>query len=163
MLDLYKCDRQKLLDANLAHRVLNELPDVLSMTKVMPPYIIPYGGSKNPNSFDKGGISGIVIIAESHISMHSFAEQEYMNVDIFSCKPFDVERAVDYLVKAYGAKKVERNFIMRGREFPKHFEGAMKVMAKQRSKTATQEKAFDGAQRFLKHAGVKKEVEIKIE
>lgn len=146
MLDLYKCDRQRLLDVNLAHRVLNELPDVLSMTKVMPPYVIPYNGSKNPNSFDRGGISGIVIIAESHISIHSFAEQEYINVDIFSCKPFDVEKAVSYLVKAYGAKKVERNLIMRGKEFPKHFEGAVKVMARQRSK-----------------AGTNKEVEIKIE
>ncbi len=133
MLDLYKCDRQKLLDVSLAHRILNELPDMLGVNKVMPPYVVPYSGSKNPESFDKGGISGIVIIAESHISMHSFAEQEYLTVDIFSCKPFDTEVAISYLVEAFGAKKVEKNFIMRGKEFPKKMNGALKAMVKQRN------------------------------
>ena len=132
MLDLYKCDRQRLLDVNLAHKVLNELPDIMGMNKIMPPYVVPYSGSKNPASFDRGGISGIVIIAESHISLHSFAEQEYINVDIFSCKQFDPEVAIAYLVEAFGAKKIERNLIMRGKEFPKKMNGVMKAMIKQR-------------------------------
>jgi S-adenosylmethionine decarboxylase len=133
MLDLYKCDRQKLMDVNLAHRILDELPNILGMNKIMPPYVVPYSGSKNPASFDKGGISGIVIIAESHISMHSFVEQEYINVDIFSCKQFDPEVATAYLVEAFGAKKVEKNFLMRGKEFPKKMNGALKAMVKQRT------------------------------
>lgn len=132
MLDLYKCDRQKLVDANLVHRVLDELPTILGMNKIMPPYVIPYNGSKNPDSFDRGGISGIVIIAESHISLHSFAEQEYMNADIFSCKPFDPDVATNYLVEAFGAKKVEKNLLMRGKEFPKKMGGVLKAMVRQR-------------------------------
>ncbi|VVC02658.1 S-adenosylmethionine decarboxylase proenzyme [Candidatus Burarchaeum australiense] len=133
MLDLYKCDRQKLVDVSLAHHVLDELPNILGMNKIMPPYVVPYGGSKNPDSFDKGGISGIVIIAESHISLHSFVEQEYISIDIFSCKQFDSEVATRYLVEAFGAKKIEKTLLMRGKEFPKHMDGALKAMVRQRT------------------------------
>lgn len=130
MLDLYGCDRKKLLDVELAHRILDELPGRLGMTKIMPPYIVPYKGSDTPGSFDRGGISGIVIIAESHISLHSFAEQEYVNIDIFSCKAFEVRKAVDYLVAVFGAKKVEKRVLMRGKEFerfPAPMRSAMKL------------------------------------
>jgi S-adenosylmethionine decarboxylase len=135
MLDLYGCDKKKLLDVTLAHQILDELPGKLGMTKIMPPYVIPYKGSDKPDGFDKGGISGVVIIAESHISMHSFVAQEYINIDIFSCKPFDVEKAIDYLTQAYGAKKVEKRMLMRGKEFEK-FPKAIKSAMKERSVSA---------------------------
>jgi S-adenosylmethionine decarboxylase len=134
MLDLYGCDRKKLLDVELAHKILDELPGRLGMNKIMPPYVIPYKGSDAPGSFDKGGISGVVIIAESHISLHSFVEQEYINIDIFSCKEFDVQKAIDHLVEAFGAKRVEKRFVMRGKEFEK-FPASMKTAMKPRKMT----------------------------
>ena len=45
----------------------------------------------NPND---NGISGFVIIAESHISVHTFPGRDYVNIDIFSCKSFDHEQAL---------------------------------------------------------------------
>ena len=45
------------------------------------------------------GISGFVMIAESHISVHTFPDQDYVFIDIFSCRPFDTDAAIDYLVK----------------------------------------------------------------
>ena len=45
------------------------------------------------------GISAFVMIAESHISIHTFPEKDYVFMDVFSCKSFDAEKA---------AKKVKR-------------------------------------------------------
>ena len=63
MLDLYGCNKEKLVDIKLIYEILDELPNLLGMRKVIPPYVIPYKGSDNPEHFDKGGVSGVVIIA----------------------------------------------------------------------------------------------------
>ena len=43
---------------------------------------------------EDAGVSGFVIIAESHISIHTFPKRNYVNIDIFSCKSFDNDRAL---------------------------------------------------------------------
>lgn len=133
MLDLYECEKEKLVDTRLISKILDELPNLLEMRKIMPPYIIPYKGSDNPNHFDKGGVSGVVIIAESHISIHTFVSQSYANVDIFSCKDFDSNKATEYLVKAFGAKKVEKKFLMRGKEFPRDLKEIKQAIARNKA------------------------------
>ncbi len=64
-------------------------------------------------------ITGFIVIAESHISIHTFQEKSYVFVDIFSCKPFDHEHARDMIIEAFEAKKKEVNVVMRGKEFPR--------------------------------------------
>jgi S-adenosylmethionine decarboxylase len=130
MLDLYECDKEKLVDIKLIYKILDELPSLLGMRKVIPPYVIPYKGSDNPEHFDKGGVSGVVIIAESHISIHTFVAQSYANMDIFSCKNFDAEKATKYLAEVFGAKKIEKKFLMRGKEFSRDLEEIKQVVAK---------------------------------
>jgi S-adenosylmethionine decarboxylase len=105
---------------------------MISMHKIADPYAIYYPGKSD--SFDKGGISAIVIIAESHISIHTFPANNYMSVDIFSCKIFDIEKAIEYITKAFGAKKFEKKILNRGLEFPKDVPKAMKIVKKQREK-----------------------------
>jgi S-adenosylmethionine decarboxylase len=130
MLDLYECDKEKLVDIKLIYKILDELPSLLGMRKVIPPYVIPYKGSDNPEHFDKGGVSGVVIIAESHISIHTFVAQGYANMDIFSCKNFDAEKATKYLAEVFGAKKIEKKFLMRGKEFSRDLEEIKQAVAK---------------------------------
>ena len=60
------------------------------MTKIAPPEVHTYRGSK-PEDW---GVSGFVLIAESHISIHTFPHRQYVNIDIFSCKSFDYQRAL---------------------------------------------------------------------
>ncbi|MEM3031252.1 MAG: adenosylmethionine decarboxylase [Candidatus Micrarchaeia archaeon] len=130
MLDLYGCDRKKLEDINFIYKFLDELPSSIGMTKIMPPYTFSYSGAK-PEDW---GISGIVLIAESHVSVHTFPEKEYASVDIFSCKEFDVESATVEIAQAFGAKKFEKNLLMRGREFPKDMARAAQIVARQRKR-----------------------------
>jgi S-adenosylmethionine decarboxylase len=132
MLDCYGCDENKLKDLDFVLKFLDELPTMISMHKIADPYAIYYPGKSD--SFDKGGISAIVIIAESHISIHTFPANNYMSVDIFSCKIFDIEKAIEYITKAFGAKKFEKKILNRGLEFPKDVPKAMKIVKKQREK-----------------------------
>jgi S-adenosylmethionine decarboxylase len=129
-LDLYGCKEEKLSDLNFIYKILDELPDLMGMHKISPPQIVLHKG--NPKSFDKGGISAFVLIAESHISIHTFIGYGFASIDVFSCKPFDEKEIENYLVKAFEAKKVERNFLKRGKEFPRELEIAKRIVLKER-------------------------------
>src|SRR5213080_508669 len=63
-LDLSECDRRKLSDLSHIYDLLDELPDVIGMHKITPPYTFIYRPGDNPSEW---GVSGFVIIAESHI------------------------------------------------------------------------------------------------
>ena len=132
MLDCYGCNENKLKDLNFVLKFLDKLPDLIGMHKIAEPHAINYPGK--PNSFDKGGISAVVIIVESHISIHTFPSYNYMSVDIFSCKDFDVNKAVNFIIKAFEVKKVEKKLLNRGLEFPKEIPKAMRIVEKQREK-----------------------------
>ncbi|MCS7106258.1 MAG: adenosylmethionine decarboxylase [Candidatus Aenigmarchaeota archaeon] len=129
-LDLYGCKEEKLSDLNFVYKILDELPEVIGMRKISNPQVILHKG--NPTSFDKGGISGFVLIAESHISIHTFIGYGFASIDVFSCKPFDEKKVESYLVKTFEAKNVEKNFLERGKEFPKEIERAKKIVLKER-------------------------------
>src|SRR5574343_706393 len=83
--------RMALFDLALIYRFLDELPAIIGMTRIMPPYVFRY---KAPAATDSG-ISGVVLIAESHISIHTYPWHHYLSMDVFSCKDFDEGKAVD--------------------------------------------------------------------
>ena len=116
-LDLYGCSKKKISDKKFIYKLLDELPDLIGMKKISRPNAVFYEGSEG--TFDKGGVSGFVLIATSHITIHTFIEQEHAFVDIFSCKNFDVDKATDYLMKNLEAKRGDKNLLQRGLEFPK--------------------------------------------
>lgn len=65
--------------------------------------------------FSPYGVSGVVIIAESHISVHTWPEYAYAAVDLFTCgASCNTKRAYDYLVKAFNSKKSSYNELQRG-------------------------------------------------
>ena len=67
------------------------------------------------HEFNPFGISGMVIIAESHLSIHTWPEYGYAAVDIFTCgdliKP---EVAADFLVERFGCKQMDKKVLSRG-------------------------------------------------
>lgn len=113
IIDGYRGNKDKLQDRELVYGVLDEYPDQIKMTKIMPPYVFRYVGVK-PEDW---GISGFVLIAESHISIHTFPEKGYVNIDIFSCKEFDPEQAKQYIKDQLGLGYVESRVIQRGLEY----------------------------------------------
>ncbi len=133
-LDLYGCNSQKLSDASFITNLLEELPDLIGMHKISLPYVSAFKGNPlgKKDSFDQGGISGFILIAESHITIHTFVAQGFASIDIFSCKEFDVEKAEEHLVREFEAKKTEKNLLSRGKEFPKKIELAKPIVTEER-------------------------------
>jgi len=132
MLDGYGCEQKKLEDLEHIYRILEEFPERIGMTKIMPPYVFRYTGVRPEN----WGVSGFVLIAESHVSVHTFPEKQYLSLDILSSKNFDVERAVEFARQEFGIEKVEHNFLDRGTEFPKEIARATQLVRRDREEVA---------------------------
>ena len=114
MLDLNMCNQETLDDLDACFRLLNELPGMIGMTAITQPYVFRYDGSVP----DDAGITGVVIIAESHISLHTYPKKNYAFVDLFSCKPFDVEKAKSHVVRFFESESPTINVQERGADFP---------------------------------------------
>jgi S-adenosylmethionine decarboxylase len=63
-----------------------------------------------------GGISGVAVLAESHISIHSWPERHYAAVDIFMCGSANPDACVPVLRDAFGAKQVAVSELLRGQD-----------------------------------------------
>jgi S-adenosylmethionine decarboxylase len=130
--DGFDCPRERLEDLGALYHLLDGLPDRIRMTKIMPPYVFRHGLPDDP----AGGLSGFVLIAESHISLHTFPGRHYVNADIFSCETFDVEDALAALGEAFAPARVEWKLLDRGREFPKHIAASRAIVAGDRREVA---------------------------
>jgi len=89
-IDGYGNNPELMQDEQFIYQILDSYPARINMTKITSPYVYKYIGSK-PEDW---GISGFVFIAESHISIHTFVERCYVNIDVFSCKDFNAEQVV---------------------------------------------------------------------
>lgn len=62
------------------------------------------------------GVTGVAVLAESHISVHTWPEKGYAAFDIFMCGDAEPQRAADVLVAALGPARTEFREIRRGIE-----------------------------------------------
>ena len=61
-----------------------------------------------------GGITGVALLAESHISIHTWPERDYAAFDVFMCGNAQPEKAVEHLKQVFDPKKVLIKEILRG-------------------------------------------------
>lgn len=133
-IDGYGGDASKLADTELIRSVLDRYPGDIGMTKISTPHVMRYVGEK-PEDW---GVSGFVLIAESHISIHTFVDRRYVWVDIFSCKGFDAGGAVEDLQRIFGLERVETHILERGLEYPHDVDASIPLMHQEREEvTAT--------------------------
>lgn len=62
-----------------------------------------------------GGVSGVAVLAESHISIHTWPERSYAALDVFMCGRADPFKAVAVLEAAFGPCRVSVTTHLRGR------------------------------------------------
>src|SRR3954469_18390204 len=113
-IDGYGGDRELLSSEALVHDLLDRYPGEIHMTKISEPYVIRYVGEKP----DDWGVTGFVIIAESHIAVHTFPERGYVWVAVFSCKEFEADFTTDRIVNTFGLTSIKTNILERGLEYP---------------------------------------------
>jgi S-adenosylmethionine decarboxylase len=134
ILDGYDADAKRLANIHFVYALLDKLPGLIGMRKLMPPYTFAYDGGTKPE--DKG-ISGVVIIAESHISIHTYPQKRFLTVDIYSCKKFDIQKTVDIIVDAFSIGNYNKRVFNRGREFPKDIQLAGQLVQQERQELST--------------------------
>jgi S-adenosylmethionine decarboxylase len=90
IVDGYSNSKDILQDEKFLSDWLESYPSKIGMTRISPPFVLSYIGGGSGD----WGISGFVFIAESHISVHTFVERNYINIDVFSCKDFNTDKAI---------------------------------------------------------------------
>ena len=113
VIDGYGGDTDKMWDLALVEDFLTHYPAKLGMTRITEPNVLEYNGPK----VEDAGVSGFVIIAESHISIHTFPYRNYVNIDIFSCKSFDYDRAADDAKDLFDLQEIKTWLLDRGLEW----------------------------------------------
>ena len=105
LLELYRCDCEKLNDESFLRCTLNKAAKLAKATVL----------NLISNKFEPQGVTAIALLAESHISIHTWPESNYSAVDIFTCgQNMLPELASQYLIEALKAEEhslrvIERN------------------------------------------------------
>ncbi len=105
LLELYRCDYEKLNDESFLRCTLNKAAKLANATVL----------NLISNKFEPQGVTAIALLAESHISIHSWPESNYSAVDIFTCgQNMLPEIACQYLIQTLNAEEhflriIERN------------------------------------------------------
>lgn len=71
--------------------------------------------NSNFHHFSPYGVSGVVIIQESHLTIHTWPEYQYAAIDIFTCGAINLDAGVKHLEKALEAEQSEYQLIRRGK------------------------------------------------
>ena len=104
LLELYKCDHEKLNDESFLRCVLNRAAKLAQATVL----------NLISNKFEPQGVTAIALLAESHISIHTWPESNYSAVDIFTCgQNMLPELASQYLIDALKAEEHSLRLIKR--------------------------------------------------
>jgi S-adenosylmethionine decarboxylase len=115
-LDGYRGTPARLADVEVVRVWLDQMPDMLGMVKLTRPCLVEVGAR---NWKDPGGITGFVLIAQSHLSVHTFPRRRFVSADIFTCQDqLDVDRIRQSLISTFGLGEIESHLIPRGVRYP---------------------------------------------
>ena len=101
--EYYDCDNEILADAAMVEAAFLKAANVSGATVLGSDFHV----------FEPQGVSGVVIISESHFAVHAWPEHDYAAVDIFTCgETIDFEAAVDSLTRSLKADKTIISSVM---------------------------------------------------
>jgi len=131
-IDGFGGNARRLADEALVRSLLDRYPAEIGMTPIAAPHVTRYVGSK-PEDW---GISGFILIAESHIALHTFPHHGYLWLDIFSCKGFDAEPVIVDIRRQFELTDTRIHVLERGLEYPHLVSEAASVAADERRQVA---------------------------
>lgn len=105
--DFYGVDKDKITYVEQIKPIFEETVRYAGLTKISSDYY----------QFKPKGCSGIVLIAESHLSFHTWPEHELITLDIYTCgDPRQAYLALEFLERSLSPKKTSQMVIERGTE-----------------------------------------------
>ena len=117
-IDGYDGDPKRLNDKEFVSDCLHELCKILKMHMLGKPEIV---SAPDNHIKDPGGWSAFVIIAESHLAIHTFPRRHFLSADVYTCQNgLDSQFIVEYFKTKFDLKEIETHFIKRGMKYPEH-------------------------------------------
>lgn len=103
--DFADCNRRKLNDLEFLHGVLHKAALRAGATIVQEVF----------HQFNPHGLSGVIVIAESHLAIHTWPERGVAAIDLFTCDPdLKAEAAITYISESLEAQTTETKKVPRG-------------------------------------------------
>lgn len=116
MLDGYGCSESHLKDKEKLTTMLLEIPKNMGMHVINEPVVVEVGPK---NRKDPGGLSGFVMIAESHISFHTFPQRGFVTIDVYTCQnDLDTNALTEMFTKAFEINHSQTHVLERGTQYP---------------------------------------------
>ncbi len=104
ILEIYECDQAKLNDEAFVRTTITSSVKMAGATLI----------NLITHSFKPQGVTGLALLAESHISIHTWPEIGYAAIDVFTCGNHTMpESACEFFSKEFAAKKCSLKSIVR--------------------------------------------------
>jgi len=116
MLDGYGAAPDILNNTATLKSILDTLPAKMGMHPLNIPVVVEVG---EKNRKDPGGLSGFVMIAESHISFHTFPKRGFVTIDVYTCQnDLDTDKLTAEFTEAFKLTEVDEYIKKRGTKYP---------------------------------------------
>ncbi len=112
IVDCFGCDYDICCDLERGYEFLDQICRHLKMTKQTQPYVFKTCETTFPG---RPGYSGWVPIIESGIQVHTSAYNNFISIDVYSCRPFSNEDVTGFITRWFEPSHIETGFLHRGK------------------------------------------------
>lgn len=104
ILDLYDCPTDLLKNPQEIEQIMEAAATAMQATIVQQTF----------HEFSPHGVSGVIVIKESHLTIHTWPEHGYAAIDIFTCGTIQMDLGVIFLKEHFQANRTALREIQRG-------------------------------------------------
>jgi len=115
ILDMFDIAENLLSDVEIISKFLTKAATKVNAT-ILNSNFHHFGNSLDSNQkiLEVYGVTGVLVLSESHISIHTWPEKNYAAVDIFMCGDCDSIKAAQIMIKLFKAKRFTQSIFYRG-------------------------------------------------
>lgn len=109
VIDAYGCNEEKIKSIKLIETFLKDLVDKINLKIIKGPIVLHHEAEDKEES----GVTGFAVLAESHVSIHTYPEKKFLSLDIFACSEFDLNNIKEYINKTFDVEETKEFLIKR--------------------------------------------------
>ena len=105
LIELYNCDKNLIDNSDLLEKSMLKAAEIANATVVKSVF----------HNFSPQGVTGVIVVEESHFAIHTWPEHNYAAVDLFTCsEDMDYDAAYKFLEKELKAERSSFTKVLRG-------------------------------------------------
>jgi len=115
LLDIFLTEPDVLTDKKFTRELFKNIIGEINMKAILPITIYQFLSYQNKKKKQTklGGITAFCLLEESHLSCHTWPEENYVAYDIYSCKNFNEKKVINLLRRVLPVKKINYRVIRR--------------------------------------------------